>query len=323
MLPSASSLSSVPMRIATLRAAAVGGALFLAPASQAQRINEILVSTPSDDTEFIEISGTPGVNLTGLTLLAIEGDRSTTGATGIGALDRAIPLTGTIPADGYWLAANSFAVTAYPAASVQQDIPANSFENGTNTYLLVTGFSGMIDADLDTDNNGVLDVTPWTAIVDGIALLDNGVNDTPADAGYFAVTLGPDGTNLPPGAYRSGNGAGPFTLLEFAVPAPSATPGTANPGVSASEGAPTGGLSLAVANPIRGTALVRFSVETAAEARLALYDVLGRRVATLAEGRAAGTQTATLATAGLAPGVYLLRLDAGGRVLTQTVSVVR
>ena len=94
-------------------------------------------------------------------------------------------------------------------------------------------------------------------------------------------------------------------------------------GSSAGEGAPTGGLTLAVANPVRGTTAVRFSVAEAADATLALYDVLGRRVAVLAEGAAVGERTATLATAGLAPGVYVLRLDAAGRSLTQTVTVVR
>jgi hypothetical protein len=92
--------------------------------------------------------------------------------------------------------------------------------------------------------------------------------------------------------------------------------------VTASEGAPQGSLSMVVANPVRGAVTVRFSSETAG-ARLSLSDVLGRQVSTLAEGAAAGSQTAALSAAGLAPGVYVLRLEAGGRVLTQTVSVVR
>ncbi|HEX8386525.1 MAG TPA: T9SS type A sorting domain-containing protein [Rubricoccaceae bacterium] len=312
------------MRIATLSAAA-GAALLLAPGSQAQqavRINELLASTASTDTEFIELSGTPGTSLTGLTLVIIEGDRNS--STGIGLADRAIALTGTIPADGYWFAASPAAVTAYPGAGTPDQAIANdTFENGTGTYLLVTGFTGTTGDDLDTNDDGTLDATPWASIVDGIALVDAGIADTPPDAAYYSVTFGPDGTNLPAGVYRSGNGAGPYTLLEFAVPAPSATPGFANPGTSSAEGTPRGGLSLAVANPVRGTARVRFTTETAGPARLALYDALGRQVALLADGVAVGPQSATLVTAGLAPGVYLLRLEAAGEVLTQTVSVVR
>ena len=82
-----------------------------------------------------------------------------------------------------------------------------------------------------------------------------------------------------------------------------------------------GRLSLAVANPLRGAAQVRF--EAPAEARLALYDVLGRQVALVADGAPAGAQTARLDTAGLAPGVYVLRLTAGAGVITRTVTVVR
>ena len=93
--------------------------------------------------------------------------------------------------------------------------------------------------------------------------------------------------------------------------------------VTAGGETPDGALTMAVANPLRGAVTVRFSTETTGTARLALYDVLGRRVATIADGVSAGDQTATLDTAGMAPGVYLLRLDAGGRALTQTVTVIR
>ena len=91
-------------------------------------------------------------------------------------------------------------------------------------------------------------------------------------------------------------------------------------GGTATGEAPAGGLSLAVANPLRGAARVAFTAD-AAEATLALYDVLGRRVATLADG--ASARTATLDAARLAPGVYVLRLTAGADVLTRTVTVVR
>lgn len=90
--------------------------------------------------------------------------------------------------------------------------------------------------------------------------------------------------------------------------------------LTSSEETPAGGLSLAVANPLRGAARVAFTAD-APEATLALYDVLGRRVATLADG--ASARTATLDTSRLAPGVYVLRLTAGADVLTRTVTVVR
>ena len=95
------------------------------------------------------------------------------------------------------------------------------------------------------------------------------------------------------------------------------------PGSTASAETPDGRLSLVVANPLRGAATVRFSTETAQDVRVALYDVLGRTVRTVAEGASVGARTATLDAAGLAPGVYVLRLTAGAGYVSQTVTVVR
>ncbi len=94
-------------------------------------------------------------------------------------------------------------------------------------------------------------------------------------------------------------------------------------GGTATAETPAGRLSLDVANPVRGSAIVRFSTETAQDVRLALVDVLGREVAVVAQGVSAGAQSATLDTAGLAPGVYVLRLTAGPGALSQTITVVR
>jgi len=58
--------------------------------------------------------------------------------------------------------------------------------------------------------------------------------------------------------------------------------------------------------------------------RLAVYDVLGRRVSVLAEGpTAAGTHHATFESAGLASGVYLVVLEADGQRATRKVLLMR
>ena len=55
-----------------------------------------------------------------------------------------------------------------------------------------------------------------------------------------------------------------------------------------------------------------------------MYDALGRHVAQLAEGvYGAGAHHARFEAGALAPGVYLVRLDAGGEVVTQRVVRVR
>jgi hypothetical protein len=57
---------------------------------------------------------------------------------------------------------------------------------------------------------------------------------------------------------------------------------------------------------------------------LQVYDVLGRRVATLEQGRKkAGRHTARLETGRLSSGVYFGRLKAGEQTRTQKITVVR
>jgi len=54
--------------------------------------------------------------------------------------------------------------------------------------------------------------------------------------------------------------------------------------------------------------------------RLAVYDLLGRRITTLADGlQAAGRHTITWTPEKLAAGLYLVRLEAGGHTETRPV----
>ena len=86
-----------------------------------------------------------------------------------------------------------------------------------------------------------------------------------------------------------------------------------------------GALALGVwPNPARGA--VRFAVELSAPAGVeaAVYDVLGRRVATLAAGElAAGSHELAAETDGWAPGVYTVHVRAGEAVATRRFTVVR
>ena len=93
-------------------------------------------------------------------------------------------------------------------------------------------------------------------------------------------------------------------------------------GVSTEAGAAE--LSLVIANPLRGDATVRFSLDVPGPARLALYDALGRQVAVVAEGDLpTGAQTARLDAGSLATGVYILRLESAASAMSQTVTIVR
>ncbi|HLT48676.1 MAG TPA: T9SS type A sorting domain-containing protein, partial [Rubricoccaceae bacterium] len=95
----------------------------------------------------------------------------------------------------------------------------------------------------------------------------------------------------------------------------------------ASEPAPEReGLGLEVRpNPFRGAATVTLTLARPSEVEAAVYDVLGRRVATVASERfPAGTREVAFDGAGLAAGVYVVRARTGdGHVEARRVSVVR
>ena len=77
-------------------------------------------------------------------------------------------------------------------------------------------------------------------------------------------------------------------------------------------------------NPARRQATVEYALPEAREVTLQVYDVLGRRVATLDKGRKdAGQHQVDLRTGRLSSGVYFGRLEAGGQTRTQKITVVR
>ena len=78
-------------------------------------------------------------------------------------------------------------------------------------------------------------------------------------------------------------------------------------------------------NPARGpAAVVRFGLPAEGDVRVEAFDVLGRRVAVLAEGSfGAGWHEASLAAGSLPSGVYVVRFATGGEVAVRQVTVAR
>lgn len=204
--------------------------LALAAASSAMavvRINEVRTDNASTDiNEYFELSGTPGESLAGLTYLVL-------GDPGSGTIEHVSSLSGVIPADGYFLAAESTLILNPGQIDLNLGASGLNFENDDNyTHLLVAGFSGALNADLDTNDDGVLDLTPWTAIVDQVALIGEGTDQV-----YSATQVGPDPIKGSPWhVYRFPNGSGPWTFDSFdnggagtdLANYPTDTPGVAN-----------------------------------------------------------------------------------------------
>jgi uncharacterized protein len=200
--------------------------------AQAAMLNEIRIDDAGTDTdEYFEIEGAPGEILNHLTYVVI-GDGS--GAQGSGVIERVISLAGlTIPSDGYFLAADDSLGTDIPrgaGASIDLVLPGDVFENSDNvTHLLVANFTGAAGTDYDTDDNGVLDSFPWSALLDGLGFVES---DPPVSTelnyapGLGLAQVGPDGAFVPGHAFRMPDHNGDWQIGPFA--GDDDTPGTNN-----------------------------------------------------------------------------------------------
>jgi len=166
------------------------------PCDGAVKLSEIRIDqSGTDNDEYFELSGFAGNALDGLTYLVI-GDY---GASNNGVIEAVVDLSGnSMPTSGFFVAAEeTFTLgTAHLITNL-------NFENSDNvTHLLVRDFIGADGDDLDTDDDGVLDVTPWSAIVDCVALVGTVGS---GDLIYCSKTVGPDGTFVPGHVYRCGD----------------------------------------------------------------------------------------------------------------------
>lgn len=216
-------IPAIVVSASLLASLVIGFALPCRPATAVDldgvRINEIRIDQPgTDNDEYFELSGAAGISLDGLTYLVI-GD----GTGGSGVIEAVVNLTGqTIPESGYFVVAEStFTLgTANMTASL-------NFENNDNvTHLLVSGFTGANNDDLDTNNDGVLDVTPWSAVVDLIALIKEENPPTSTEYHYGPPTVGPDGSYVPGHAFFCPEG---WQIGQFDPVGGDDTPGAANP----------------------------------------------------------------------------------------------
>ena len=188
----------------------------------AATINEIRIDEGgTDNSEYFELAGSPSESLNTLTYIVI-GD----GATLSGTIEAVVPLTGeSIPSDGFFLAVEStFALSGVPDVTTTLN-----FENSDNvTHMLVDGFTGSNGDDLDTNDDGILDSTPWTALIDAVALIEEATEPpSGTEWAYGSVRVGPDGIYVPGHVFRDPDGIGPWMIGEFTAGA-SDTPGLDN-----------------------------------------------------------------------------------------------
>lgn len=114
--------------------------------------------TGGDTFEFVEIWGSASSDYSAATVVALDKG---------GAVDQALPV-GSTDAQGFWTSG----------------FLADQFVDETLTLLLVDGWTGTVENDLDTNDDGTIDVTPWTEIYDAVA-----VRHGASDLTYATVVL--------------------------------------------------------------------------------------------------------------------------------------
>ena len=138
--------------------------------------NEILINPwGSDDTrEFVELISTTGADsLTNVWLLEIETDDATLRGRVDMARDLSAAAFGT---NGLLLighnygTVNDYGVTNPPTGLFSLSRPGVSTIENDVHLLLATDFTGAVGTDYDADNDGVLDSTPWSALLDSVVL---------------------------------------------------------------------------------------------------------------------------------------------------------
>lgn len=77
-------------------------------------------------------------------------------------------------------------------------------------------------------------------------------------------------------------------------------------------------------NPFNPSTVVGFQLSVAGQATLKVYDLLGREVAVLVNGvLPAGSHSATFDATNLTSGVYIYKLEAGGRSMTKRMTLIK
>ena len=198
----------------------LGGLLAAAASSQAVVINEFAINPAGTDNggEFFELLGGANEALTDLWLIVIEGD-----AAAAGTIDQAFDLDAfSTGSNGLFLWRDSAGINSIDAATnvhTQDFVP--DIENGTNSYLLVSGFTGNVGDDVDADNDGVLDAsyTSLGSVIDGFGINDGGATDfvyltSFTFTGAFGGVARLNGTGEWFGAGLNGAVPGPFTYSD-------------------------------------------------------------------------------------------------------------
>jgi len=144
-------------------------------------INELYVNPPGtdDNREFVELRSLNGgpVTLPNLALVEIQGNPNFAGVIGTD-----VHMSGLVTgANGLALLGENYGNNGTPwgtevtTGTVLGDMNGH-LGNDNFTLFLVEGYSGISGQDLDTNDDGILDVTPWTNVLDSVGWYDPSIS---------------------------------------------------------------------------------------------------------------------------------------------------
>jgi len=166
-------------------------------------INELLAShTGTDNTEYIELFGTPGYNLNGLSLIVVEGDAIISQ----GMIDKRFDfgISDALGFNSYFLFGNPDGLGINYGVAPNISMTYSYLENSSFTLALVQ--TGSLSGGEGTY------VTGGEVVLDAVGLNDGGAGDI----FYFgASVIGPDGSFFPAGARRIVDGIDTDTTADW------------------------------------------------------------------------------------------------------------
>jgi len=190
---------------------------------------------------------------------------------------------------------------------------ADAIEAGTGTPP-AAGVVAWADTDLGMDMECFIpasDIEQWYTLEEG------------AEIGYEIQINDDDGNGTREGMARwwdntnetwhdpSHMGEARLTVPESAVEAPVAVPTSFNLGQN-------------YPNPFNPTTSIDYNVASRGYVKLAVYDLLGKEVATLVDGvQPAGKNTVTFSASNLTSGVYFYKLEADNNVITKKMTLLK
>jgi predicted extracellular nuclease len=159
-------------------------------------INEFVFNHAGADTrEYVEILGAPNTDYSNFSILQVEGNKFSSPGY-VFSFFR----VGTTNENGVW-------TTKF----------LSDWLDGTATLLLVENFTGRRGTeitDLDANNDGVIDFTPFDRVVDGISISDGDLGDLTYARTVLQIT--PEGSQAPRGgASRIPNGADTDSVADW------------------------------------------------------------------------------------------------------------